>query len=55
MSTYPQHTIESAPEQSQPVLQQLQQTFGMIPNIAAKMATSPVLINGFLSVFTRAA
>ena len=53
MSNYPQHTIESAPAQSQPVLQQLQQTFGMIPNIAAKMASSPVLIGGFFSVFQR--
>lgn len=35
MSAYPAHTIESAPAQSQPVLRQLQQTFGMIPNIAA--------------------
>ena len=53
MSRYPVHTIASAPEQSKPVLEQLQQTFGMIPNIAAKMAASPVLINGFIGVFER--
>ncbi|WP_233828821.1 carboxymuconolactone decarboxylase family protein [Paraburkholderia sp. ZP32-5] len=53
MSSYPVHTLESAPEQSRPVLQQLQQTFGMIPNIAAKMAASPVLINGFIGLFER--
>lgn len=53
MSIYAQHTIESAPAQSQPALQQLQQAFGMIPNIAAKMAASPVIIGGFLSVFQR--
>lgn len=53
MSAYPVHTIESAPEQSRPVLQQLQQTFGTIPNIAAKMAASPVLINGFIGLFER--
>jgi alkylhydroperoxidase family enzyme len=51
MSTYPVHTIESAPAQSKPVLQQLQQAFGVIPNIAAKMAASPVLINGFIGLF----
>jgi hypothetical protein len=51
MSTYPLHTLASAPEQSRPVLQQLQQAFGMIPNIAATMAESPVLINGFIGVF----
>jgi alkylhydroperoxidase family enzyme len=51
MSDYTVHTIESAPLQSKPVLQQLQQVFGLIPNIAGAMATSPVLINGFLGLF----
>jgi alkylhydroperoxidase family enzyme len=53
MSDYPVHTIDSAPAQSKPVLAQLQQTFGLIPNIAAKMAASPVLINGFIGLFER--
>lgn len=53
MSRYPVHTIESAPAQSQPVLQQLQQAFGRIPNVAATMAASPVLINGFIGLFER--
>jgi hypothetical protein len=38
MSSYPVHTIESAPAQSKPVLQQLQQAFGLIPNLAAASA-----------------
>jgi len=53
MFSYPVHTIESAPTQSKPVLQQLQQAFGLIPNIAAVMAASPVLINGFIGLFER--
>lgn len=53
MSSYPVHTIESAPAQLKPVLQQLQQTFGLIPNIAGAMAASPVLINGFIGLFER--
>jgi alkylhydroperoxidase family enzyme len=53
MSTYPLHTIESAPAQSKPVLQQLQHAFGLVPNVAAAMATSPVLINGFIGLFER--
>lgn len=53
MSSYPVHTIESAPAQSKPVLQQLQQAFGLIPAIAAAMAASPVLINGFIGLFER--
>ena len=53
MSSYPVHTIESAPVQSKPVLRKLQQAFGLIPNIAATMATSSVLINGFIGLFER--
>jgi len=53
MSRYPTHTIESAPAQSKPVLEQLHETFGLVPNIAAKMATSAVLINGFIGLFER--
>jgi alkylhydroperoxidase family enzyme len=51
MTTYPVHTIESAPERSKPALQQLQAAFGMIPNIAGAIATSPVLINSLVGLF----
>ena len=53
MSRYLTHTIASAPAPSRPALEQLQRAFGLIPNTAAKMATSPVLINGFLGLFER--
>lgn len=53
MSSYTVHTIQTAPAQSKPVLERLQQSFGLIPNIAGTMATSPVLINGFIGVFER--
>jgi alkylhydroperoxidase family enzyme len=43
--------MESAPERSRPALQQLQATFGMIPNIVGAMATSPVLINSLVGLF----
>jgi alkylhydroperoxidase family enzyme len=49
--TYPIHALNSAPEVSQPVLDQLQQTFGLIPNIAGAMANSPELLKGFLGLF----
>jgi len=51
MTSFPIHTIASAPDQSKPVLDQLQQTFGLIPNIAGAMAHSPVLINAFIGLF----
>ena len=51
MTTFPVHTIESAPERSKPALQRLQSAFGMIPNILGAMATSPVLINSLVGLF----
>ena len=51
MTNFPVYTMESAPERSQPALRQLQSAFGMIPNIAAVMATSPVLIDSLVGLF----
>ena len=51
MTTFPVHTMESAPGGSKPALQQLQAAFGMIPNIIGAMATSPVLINSLVGLF----
>ncbi|MGU7811467.1 carboxymuconolactone decarboxylase family protein [Burkholderia sp. AW49-1] len=53
MSSHPLHSVDSAPAESKPVLEQLRKTFGMVPNIAAAMAASPVLINGFIGLFER--
>ena len=53
MPSFTAYTVETAPAQSRPMLQQLQQAFGLIPNIAATMAGSPVLINGFVGLFQR--
>ncbi len=53
MANFPVHNIESAPEASQPALQQLRSTFGMIPNLIGAMATSPVLINTLVGMFGR--
>jgi alkylhydroperoxidase family enzyme len=51
MPTYPIHTMASAPENSKPGLEQLQQAFGVVPNIAAAIASSPKLINSLVGVF----
>ena len=53
MSDYPIYSIESAPAQARPALQQLQDALGFLPNIAGAMAGSPVLINGFVGLFQR--
>jgi alkylhydroperoxidase family enzyme len=51
MTNFPVHTIDSAPERSKPALLQLRSIFGMFPNIAGAMATSPVLINSLVGLF----
>jgi len=51
MTTFPVHTMDSAPQRSKPALQQFQSAFGMIPNIVGDMATSPVLINSLVGLF----
>jgi AhpD family alkylhydroperoxidase len=53
MSAFQIHSIDSAPEQSKPVLRELQAAFGLVPNIAGAMAGSPVLINSFIGLFQR--
>lgn len=51
MPNYPIYTIASAPEGSKSALEQLQQAFGVLPNIAAAIANSPKLINSLIGVF----
>jgi hypothetical protein len=51
MKNFSVQTMQSAPERSKPALRQLQSAFGMIPNIAGSMATSPVLINSLVGLF----
>jgi alkylhydroperoxidase family enzyme len=51
MPNYPIYTIASAPEHSKAALEQLQQAFGVVPNIAAAIANSPKLINSLVGVF----
>jgi alkylhydroperoxidase family enzyme len=51
MEQFSLYTIDSAPEASKSSLRDLQARFGTIPNLAAAMARSPVLIKGFVPVF----
>jgi alkylhydroperoxidase family enzyme len=51
MQSFPVLTIGTASEKSKPALQALQRAFGMIPNVAGAMATSPVLIDSLVALF----
>jgi alkylhydroperoxidase family enzyme len=48
---YEIHTLESAPKESRRALHALNSELGFIPNVAAIMAESPDLLNGFVGVF----
>jgi alkylhydroperoxidase family enzyme len=51
MPTYQIHTIASAPEKSKPALEQLEQAFGFLPNLAASISNSPKLVTALVGVF----
>lgn len=50
MQYFPYHTTQTAPVGAQPLLQGAQAKFGMIPNLFAKMATAPMLLQGYLQI-----
>ena len=49
-TAYTVHTVESAPAAAAEALRTLEASVGMIPNLAAAMAESPALANGFLTL-----
>jgi uncharacterized peroxidase-related enzyme len=50
MTAFEVHTIDSAPAASTTSLRTLEQGLGFVPNLAATMAESPVLVNGFVDL-----
>lgn len=50
MRTFPIHTLESAPAESVAALRTLEEGLGFVPNLAATMAESSVLISGFVEL-----
>ena len=53
MQRFPVYTLDSAPNASKSALRDAQARFGMIPNLAATMATSPVLIQSLIGIFDK--
>ena len=50
MTTYEAQTLETAPERSRDAMQRLKNSAGMVPNLAARMSTSPTLIEAFVTL-----
>jgi AhpD family alkylhydroperoxidase len=51
MTTYPMHSIDTAPDYAKQPFVLLQEAFGFIPGVAAAMANSAPLMNSFFSAF----
>jgi alkylhydroperoxidase family enzyme len=47
MTTFTLHDIDSAPEDSKPLLKESKEAFSMIPNLHAVMAESPQVLEGY--------
>jgi uncharacterized peroxidase-related enzyme len=47
MSNFTIHTIQSAPESAKPLLEQLQERVGFVPNLAATMAENPLVLETY--------
>ena len=43
-------TIESAPEKSKPILQNVSKVFGFIPNLMATFANNPTVLEGYFAL-----
>lgn len=50
MATYAQHTVETAPDGSKPVLGAIQSKLGFIPNLMATMAEAPALVESYMTM-----
>lgn len=50
MSTFPTHTIDSAPAGSRPILEAVQSGLGSIPNLFGVFASSPALLTAYTTL-----
>ncbi len=50
MKTFTQHTLQSAPAGAKPILQELQQKYGFIPNLFATFAEAPAVLEAYLAL-----
>ena len=50
MSKFDVHTQESAPSESQPLLEGVQKAFGFVPNVSAILAESPTTLKAYMTM-----
>lgn len=49
---FPQHTEESAPEESRGLLEEVKADFGMIPNLERTLASAPAALEGYVRLWS---
>jgi len=50
MTDFPQHTLETAPQETAEDLKAVEARFGFLPNIYGVLAESPATLRGYLSL-----
>lgn len=50
MTSFPLHNVDTAPEASKPLLTAAGRAYGFLPNLLAGMATSPALLEGYMTL-----
>lgn len=50
MSSFPVHSMDTAPGAAKPVLEATQQAFGFVPNLLGVMSSSPALAEAYLTI-----
>lgn len=50
MTDFPKHTMDTAPEDSKPILEGVQKGLGFVPNMLGYMAESPALLKGYTTL-----
>jgi len=51
MTTFKIHSVDSAPQEAQNILNGYQEKFGFVPNLAAVMAQSPATLKGYATSY----
>ena len=50
MTSFPVHTLDTAPASAKPLIDMTQQAFGFLPNLIGVMSTSPALTEAYLTI-----
>ena len=50
MTSFPVHTLDTAPAASRPFMEGAQKAFGLLPNLIGEFAESPAVVEGYLAL-----